>query len=103
MTEKRISDSDLDQFLRNSRNAIMDQRGEEVVWFIDGAEYSEVQARKLAEYCSITGQHLTSIATIEGALNIARRVMSCEVRIANLNKVITELVEDRKTPWWRRG
>lgn len=104
MSEQRISDEDLDRFLRNSRNAIMETNDAgEISWRIDGMILDESRARRLAEYCSITGQALTTIATIEGALNIARRTLSNEIKIAQLNKVITELKEADHHHWWRRG
>lgn len=76
-------------FLRISKNAIPDQRGSDWYWWIGGAEYPERQAVKLAEYCLITGQALTSIATIDGMLNIVRRIVVLEERA--------------RKPWWRRG
>lgn len=92
MSVQQVSTEDLKNFLRVSKTAIMEVKdGGEIVWFVGGVEYSEAQALKLAEYCFLTGQVLTSIATIEGALNVARRCAAAEKGIANLNFVITEL------------
>jgi len=108
---QQIDNEDLLHFLKVSKNAIADQRGSDWYWSIGGVEYPEAQALKLAEYCMITGQPLTSLATIEGALNLARRIAANEKGIAQLNLVITELKEEIEAmkrrldekPRWRRG
>lgn len=89
--------SDCIDFLRVSRNAIMEVNANEVTWFINGVMYPEGQAIKVAEYCLITGQALTSTATIDGILNLARRTVMLEHRLT--------MIEDKpvRKPWWRRG
>lgn len=49
-------------------------------WEISGYPYSDEQALKVAEFCLITGQPLSAIATIDGLLNLARRVAELEER-----------------------
>lgn len=99
MSVQKISNEDLVHFLKVSPNAVADMRGSDWYWVIDGVAYPEQRAVKLAEYCMITGQNLTSFATIEGALNLARRTAAAEEEITNLNLAIT----DMKRRWWRRG
>lgn len=109
MSVQQIDTEHLLLFLRSSKNAIADQRGSDWYWSINGVEYPEAQALKLAEYCMITGQALTPLATIEAALNLARRVQAAEKGIANHNLMITELKREIDTllrrshgHWWRR-
>lgn len=109
MSVQQISDDDLRHFLKISKNAIADLRGSDWYWTINGIDYPESQAIKLAEYCMITGQALTPLATIESALNLARRAAAAEKGIAQLNLEITTLHDEidllmayRHQHWWRR-
>lgn len=110
MSVKRIRNDDLREFLKSSRNAIVDMVGTDWYWQIDGVTYPERQALKLAEYCMLTGQPLTSIATVEGALNMARRMAAAEEEIADLKDKHDRLKDDidrlmgtRHWHWWRHG
>lgn len=92
------------KFLHSSKNAIFDvERG---VWQIGGAEYPEDRAVLLAEYCLITGQTLTSLATIEAALDLARRVVVLETRMTSLMEdfgLVFNKVMIKRKHWWSRG
>lgn len=87
-------------FLKTSRNAIADVRGADWHWQINGVDYPEHQAVKLAEYCLITGQPLTSLATIDGFLDVARRVVALEERLEFLDSY--DLPRSQHDHWWRR-
>lgn len=72
------------KFMSDSKNAINDP--EHGTWFIGGVEYPLERALMLAEYCVLIGSPLTSIATVEGALNQARRVKTLEDELAQLRQ-----------------
>lgn len=91
------------KFMSDSKNAVHDI--EHGSWFIGGVEYPEERALLLAEYCLIAGVALTSLATIEAALDIARRLVTAEDRIKSLDKDITDhlLAHGQRKHWWSRG
>lgn len=96
------------KFMNDSKNAIHDP--DHGTWFIGGVEFPQPQAIKLAEYCLLIGSPLTSIATVEGALNIARRVKTLEDQRRELEDRIDRLKDDvdramasRHWHWWRRS
>lgn len=95
--------SDCMDFLRTSRNAIIEMNGADAYWFVDGVKYPEDRALMLAEFCILTGQRLTSIATIEAALNQVRRITETEMRLASLDRDLRALLEARASRrWWQR-
>jgi len=91
------------KFLHDSKNAIQDV--EHLTWFVGGVEYPEERALMLAEYSLITGQFLTSMATIEAALNLARRIVDLEMKFSSLNRDVTDhlLAHVQRKHWWSRG
>lgn len=104
----KISNDDLMTFLRSSRNAILELNGNDQYWQIDGIMYPEHRAFRLAEYCLLTGQPLTSIATVEGALNQARRITELERQFKALRRefdilVSYDLPKSQHWHWWRRS
>jgi len=106
----RPTQGDCLKFMNDSKNAVPDP--EHGTWFIGGIEWPEERALMLAEYCLLTGQALTSIATVDGALNLARRIADLEAEIervkeiaaGRLEELLTELRSIREdcTPWYRR-
>lgn len=92
-------------FLKSSRSAIPDIHGHEHTWMIDGVEYPEARAILLAEYALLTGQPLTSLATIEAAVNLARRIATLEIRLKSLDKDHIDhlTAHSRRKHWWSRG
>lgn len=91
------------KFLLDSKNSIFDP--DHRTWLIGGVEYPEDRAVMLAEYCLITGQAMTSLATIEAALNLARRVTLLEAALRSLSKDHTDhlLTHVTRKHWWSRG
>lgn len=91
------------KFLSDSKNAIPDY--DHRTWMVGGVEYPESRALLLAEYCLITGMPMTSLATIEAALNLARRVVLLEGKLESLDKDHTAhlLAHGQRKHWWSRG
>lgn len=104
MSLKLPTKSECLKFLYDSKNAIFDP--DTRTWQIGGADFPEERALMLAEYCMITGQALTSLASIDAALNLARRVVELEFRLASLKEdfaLVFNKVMIKRKHWWSRG
>lgn len=93
------------KFMSDSKNAINDP--DYGTWFIGGVEYPLERALLLAEYCLLCGTPLTSLATIEAALNQARRVRTLEDKLAALRHEFDvldsyNLPKSQHVHWWHR-